>query len=139
MSDLRAIDSAIVRYRDDPHYLLQILREAQEAFDWISPETTQAVASRLEIPRTRIESLVRFYSFLYDKPRGVYRLLFSDNITDRMAGQPKRCSSTCSPAWRSSAARSRPTGLRQRRSDLLHRHVRSGSRRCWSTIAPLRV
>ena len=35
---------------------------------------------------TRVESVVEFYSFLYDKPRGRYRILFSDNITDRMLG-----------------------------------------------------
>ena len=30
--------------------------------------------------------MVKFYSFFYDRPRGAYRVLFSDNITDRMAG-----------------------------------------------------
>ena len=29
---------------------------------------------------------MQFYSFLYDRPRGRYRILFSDNITDRMLG-----------------------------------------------------
>ena len=33
-----------------------------------------------------MQSVLQFYSFLYDKPRGRYRLLFSDNITDRMPG-----------------------------------------------------
>ena len=81
------IVSAIVeKYRNNPTYTLQILREAQEALDWISPETVETVASQLKIPRTRIQSVLQFYSFLYDKPRGRYRLLFADNITDRMAG-----------------------------------------------------
>ena len=30
--------------------------------------------------------MVQFYAFLYDQPRGRYRILFSDNITDRMLG-----------------------------------------------------
>jgi len=81
------IVSAIVeKYRNNPTYVLQILREAQEALDWISPETVETVASGLNIPRTRVQSVLQFYSFLYDKPRGRYRLLFADNITDRMAG-----------------------------------------------------
>ena len=29
---------------------------------------------------------MKFYAFFYDKPRGAYRLLISDNITDRMQG-----------------------------------------------------
>ena len=74
------------KYRNDPTYVLQILREAQEVLDWISPETVESVATLLNIPRTRVQSVLQFYSFLYDKPRGRYRILFADNITDRMAG-----------------------------------------------------
>ena len=76
----------VLRRRADPTQLLQILREAQEELGWISPETARAVASTLGVPATHVESVVQFYSFLYDKPRGRYRILFSDNITDRMLG-----------------------------------------------------
>ena len=74
----------IVRRRVEPTQLLQILREAQEQLGWISPETARAIASALGVPVTRVQSVVQFYSFLYDKPCGRYRILFSDNITDRM-------------------------------------------------------
>jgi [NiFe] hydrogenase diaphorase moiety large subunit len=74
----------IVRRRAEPTQLLQILREAQEELGWISPETARAIASALGVPVTRVQSVVRFYSFLYDEPCGRYRILFSDNITDRM-------------------------------------------------------
>ena len=77
---------AAERRRGDPCQLLQILREIQEELDWISPDTARAVAAGLGIPVTLVESVVEFYSFLYDKPRGRYRILFSDNITDRMLG-----------------------------------------------------
>ena len=60
----------------------------QEELGWISPETARAIAAGLGVPVTRVESVVQFYSFLYDEPRGRYRILFSDNITDRMLGQP---------------------------------------------------
>jgi len=76
----------IVQRRPDPTRLLQILIEAQEELGWISPETARAIASGLGVPITRVESVVQFYSFLYDAPRGRYRILFSDNITDRMLG-----------------------------------------------------
>ena len=46
----------------------------------------RGVAAALCIPVTRVQSVVQFYSFLYDRPRGRYRILFSDNITDRMLG-----------------------------------------------------
>ena len=76
----------VMRRRADHTDLLQILREVQEELGWISPETGRAIASRLGVPTTRVQSVVEFYSFLYDKPRGRYRILFSDNITDRMLG-----------------------------------------------------
>ncbi len=76
----------ILRRRADPTQLLQILREAQEELGWISPETGRAIASGLQVPVTRVQSVVEFYSFLYDQPHGCYRILFSDNITDRMFG-----------------------------------------------------
>ncbi len=77
---------ALVRHRADPTRLLQILREVQEELDWIAPETARELAAGLGIPITRVQSVVQFYSFLYDRPRGRYRVLFSDNITDRMLG-----------------------------------------------------
>jgi [NiFe] hydrogenase diaphorase moiety large subunit len=76
----------ILPRRADPTQLLQILREAQEELGWISPETARTIASGLGVPITKVYSVVQFYSFLYDAPRGCYRILFSDNITDRMLG-----------------------------------------------------
>ncbi|WP_294541708.1 NAD(P)H-dependent oxidoreductase subunit E [uncultured Rhodoblastus sp.] len=87
---MASLESALIpilaKYRGDPTALLQILREAQEALDWISPETEILVASALQIPLTQVKSVTQFYAHLYDHNRGKYRILFSDNITDRMAG-----------------------------------------------------
>src|SRR5271166_4011976 len=76
----------IERRRGDPTQLLQILRQIQEELDWISPETARAVAAALGVPVRHVDGVVQFYSFLYDNPPGHYRILFSDNITDRMLG-----------------------------------------------------
>ena len=87
MSDESGVVSRILERRSaDPAQLLQILREIQEETDWISPEVARAVAGGLGVPVTQVDSVVQFYSFLYDQPRGRYRILFSDNITDRMLG-----------------------------------------------------
>jgi [NiFe] hydrogenase diaphorase moiety large subunit len=86
MSETAAVDAAVDRYRADPGYLLQMLRDVEAAEGWISPASTLRAAKRLDIPRTRIDSLVRFHAFLHDKPAGAYRLRLSDNVTDRMQG-----------------------------------------------------
>ncbi len=84
LSDIVA--AAVARYRADAHYLVQIVHDAQARLGWMSREAQLEIARRLEIPVTRVEGVVRFYSFFYDRPRGAYRILFSDNITDRMGG-----------------------------------------------------
>jgi [NiFe] hydrogenase diaphorase moiety large subunit len=80
------VAAAVERYRSDPLYLVQIVRETQAALGWLSRETQGEIAERLKIPFTHVEGVVKFYAFFYDKPRGAYRLLISDNITDRMQG-----------------------------------------------------
>ena len=86
MSDAEVIAAVLARRGAEPRALLQILRDVQADLGWISPATVHALAARLAIPRTHVESLVQFYAFLYDRPVGAYRLLVSDNITDRMLG-----------------------------------------------------
>ena len=84
----KILSKIIALHGGAPGNLLQILRDAQDALDWLSPETRCLVARHLDIPITRVEAVVQFYAHLYDRPRGQYRVLFSDNITDRMAGAP---------------------------------------------------
>ncbi|MGE5465986.1 MAG: NAD(P)H-dependent oxidoreductase subunit E, partial [Ignavibacteria bacterium] len=80
------LSSIIERNGRDPTRLLQILVQAQQLTDWISPDVVALVAGQLKLPPARIQSVAEFYSFLYTRPRGKYRILFSDNITDRMLG-----------------------------------------------------
>ena len=94
-----AVSATIGRYRGNPHYVLQMLREIQEACDWISPEAVDLLQSELNLPRTKIEGVAGFYSFLYSRPRGRYRVLFSDNITDRMLGSIELFDYMCEQLW----------------------------------------
>jgi [NiFe] hydrogenase diaphorase moiety large subunit len=80
------VRAIVDRYRADPTYMLQILREVQEQEGWISPDIIDSLETALGTPRTKIEAVTGFYSFLYTEPCGKYRVLFSDNITDRMLG-----------------------------------------------------
>ena len=79
--------------------MVQILREVQEALDWISPAAIDLLESLLQVPRTKIESVAGFYSFFYLEPRGRYRILFSDNITDRMLGNQALLERLCTSLW----------------------------------------
>ncbi len=70
----------------NPTRLVQVLREAQEVEGWLSDITLSDIAQGLNLPIARVRSTANFYSFFYTRPVGRYRVLFSDNITDRMQG-----------------------------------------------------
>ena len=93
------VDRVVARYRRDPTNMVQILREIQESCDWISPEAIDRLQATLGVPRTKIEGVAGFYSFLYTEPRGKYRVLFSDNITDRMLGNRAMMERLCNSLW----------------------------------------
>jgi [NiFe] hydrogenase diaphorase moiety large subunit len=93
------VEAIIRRYRSDPTYLIQILREIQEALGYITPAAIDELEIGLKVPRTRIESAASFYSFLDLKPAGRYRIRFSDNITDRMLGNMALLERMCGQLW----------------------------------------
>jgi [NiFe] hydrogenase diaphorase moiety large subunit len=93
------VDRVVSRYRSDPTCMVQILREVQEVCDWISPAAIDRLQTLLRVPRTKIEGVAGFYSFLYTAPHGRYRILFSDNITDRMQGNRPLMERLCTSLW----------------------------------------
>jgi [NiFe] hydrogenase diaphorase moiety large subunit len=78
---------------------MQILRETQEHYGWLHPDAIDYLIEKLNVPRTKIEGVASFYSFFYLEPRGKYRVLFSDNITDRMLGNKALTERMCSNLW----------------------------------------
>jgi [NiFe] hydrogenase diaphorase moiety large subunit len=87
------------RHGHDAHNLLQILRETQEYFGYLPRDAVTWLAAQLNIPRARIESVASFYSFLHLQPHGEFRVLFSDNITDRMLGNTELMQQMCQQLW----------------------------------------
>ena len=95
-ADLQAI---IERYGRDRHSLVQILREAQDLEGWLPPALLTDVAKALGLPRAQVEGVAGFYSFFYTRPAGRFRILWSDNITDRMLGAPALMDQMCRSLW----------------------------------------
>ena len=89
----------LARYGHQSANLMQILREAQEHFGWLHPDAIDYLTLQLKVPRTKIEGVASFYSFFYLEPRGKYRVLFSDNITDRMLGSKALMERFCRNLW----------------------------------------
>ncbi len=94
-----SLESILCKYDGSPHNLLQILREVQEEEGWITPATVAALETALAVPRAKIEGAASFYSFLHLQPVGRYRILFSDNIIDRMGGSQALMERLCNLLW----------------------------------------
>ena len=81
-----SLDTLIARHDASPHALVQILREAQAAQGWLPRETLGRIAQALGLTLAHVQGVAGFYRFLHTRPVGAYRVLFSNNITDRMLG-----------------------------------------------------
>jgi len=90
-----AIESLVSRYACDPHALVQILREAQAQHTWLPRDMLSYVASALGLTLAHVEGVATFYRFFHTQPVGEYRVLFSDNITDRMQGNAALLADLC--------------------------------------------
>jgi [NiFe] hydrogenase diaphorase moiety large subunit len=97
--DTGALDRVLANHGGEPGQLVQILRAAQEHDGWLPPATITYVAARLGLPRAQVEGVAGYYAFLHLAPVGRYHVLFSDNVTDRMAGSEALRERLCRNLW----------------------------------------
>ena len=93
------LDPILLRFQHSPNNLLQILIEVQQQFGYIHPDALTYLSTALSLSRAQIEGVASFYSFLHLQLCGEYRVLFSDNITDRMLGNQDLLQSLCRQLW----------------------------------------
>ncbi|HEX9207204.1 MAG TPA: NAD(P)H-dependent oxidoreductase subunit E [Steroidobacteraceae bacterium] len=93
------VDSAVARWGNGSTQLLQVLREVQERFNYVPPSAMERVAACLGLPIARVRGVAHFYEFLATEPTGEYRVLFSDNVTDRMRGASELLQRMCHRLW----------------------------------------
>jgi len=79
--------------------LVQILRDVQAGQGALDPSTIDAVAQALRVPRVRVHAVATFYHLLHTRSHGVYEILFSDNIIDRMQGKAEMMAYLCERMW----------------------------------------
>jgi [NiFe] hydrogenase diaphorase moiety large subunit len=82
----QVLEPILQRHHGSPYRLVQILRETQAALGWLPPEVLDKIAASLALSVAQVRGVVGFYRFFHSSPVGQYRVLFSDNITDRMLG-----------------------------------------------------
>jgi [NiFe] hydrogenase diaphorase moiety large subunit len=90
--DLQAV---LQRHHNSPHQLVQILREHQAQHGWLSRDHLNHIAAALALPLAQVQGVAGFYRFFHTKAVGAYRVLFSDNVTDRMLGSEALMQQLC--------------------------------------------
>ena len=75
--------------------LLQILRGVQEQTGWLPRPVLEQVAAGVGLTPAVVEGVASFYRFLDLQPPGCYKLLWSNNITDRMLGSQALAQELC--------------------------------------------
>ncbi|MBL8482599.1 MAG: NAD(P)H-dependent oxidoreductase subunit E, partial [Rhodocyclaceae bacterium] len=93
------LDSILDRHGRQGVRLMQILRETQEALGWLAPEALAEIARATGLTRAAVASTANFYSFFHTRPLGTYRVLWSDNVTDRMLGNQALMQALCKALW----------------------------------------
>lgn len=71
---------------NDRHRLMDIAIAVQAKFGTVSSEALELIAKQLRMPRVEVDSLVSFYSFLSDQPKGSIVIRLCNDIVDRYQG-----------------------------------------------------
>ncbi len=83
------------QYPRHPNSLVQLLREAQEQHGWLPRPLLADLARELGLTLAHVEGVASFYRFFHLQPVGRWRVLFSDNITDRLLGSEALMADLC--------------------------------------------
>lgn len=82
-SEIRALAD---KYGHARSSLLPILQDVQRRYRQISPQAMQVIADQLRIHPVEVHSVVSFYSFLDDKPKGKFVIRLCRTISCNLAG-----------------------------------------------------
>ncbi len=73
-------------FDNDANRLMDVAREVQTQCGCVSPEAIDEIHRALSVPRLTVQSLVSFYAFLSEKPKGQVVIRLCDDVVDRLSG-----------------------------------------------------
>lgn len=66
------LETIISDYDRKESNLIQVLHMAQAIFGYLPPEVQRFIAGKMDIPDSKVNSVLTFYSFFSTKPKGKY-------------------------------------------------------------------
>ena len=68
----RLLETIMEDYQHRESNLIQILHMAQAIFGYLPPEVQHFIAQKMDLPNSKVNSVLTFYSFFSTKPKGKY-------------------------------------------------------------------
>jgi NADH:ubiquinone oxidoreductase subunit E len=66
------LEQVMIDYDLKESNLIQVLHMGQAIFGYLSPEVQSFIAQKMDIPNSKVNSVLTFYSFFSTKPKGKY-------------------------------------------------------------------
>ena len=76
----------IDEYGADPETLVEILRELNQEYGYLTSEHLEAVANKLKLPSSKVYSVASFYSMINLKPVGKHVIRFCEDAPCHVVG-----------------------------------------------------
>lgn len=80
------VEELVERYGDSQEGLVEILRDMNQLQGYLTRESLDAVAQRLELPPSTVYSVASFYSLISLKPLGKHVIRFCEDAPCHVAG-----------------------------------------------------
>jgi len=84
--DLKKVDEIVKKYDRDDAWLVMILQDVQDVYNYLPCEAIKRVAEKLKIPLSRVFSVATFYSSLSLTERGKYLIKVCDGTACHLRG-----------------------------------------------------
>ncbi len=89
----RALENAIKEicrsHHNDRTRMMDIVRDVQGRFECVSSKAMDVIAAAVGTHRVEVESVVSFYAYLSEKPKGKVVIRLCNDIIDRMQGMER--------------------------------------------------
>jgi NADH-quinone oxidoreductase subunit E len=87
--DLALLDPIFEQYAGQLGALIPALQKAQEVYGYLPPEVLQHIASRLDVPLSKVYGVATFYAQFYLEKRGRHVLKLCDGTACHVKGAPR--------------------------------------------------
>jgi len=85
-ADLKPVDAILEKYGCEASWLVMILQDTQEAYNWLPRPVLERVAERLDIPLSQVYNVATFYASFSLTRRGKHVVRVCDGTACHLKG-----------------------------------------------------